>query len=156
MYEYFILEGMDYPLFYFKNTYGNKFNVSFKPHDFLQGFNVFHIGVDCMNSKKPEKDTKVGATVYSIIIDFLSDNYECLIAFVCDSTDNRHKLRKRKFNCWYNAYNESQYILKNYDIYVEEHDITYFTSIIFDPNIHPPQLINQTYGAEIESLSQPK
>lgn len=155
MYEYQFIEGSDYPLFYFKTCHEYKYHVSFSkmPNDLLKEITIYSICVDCLNSRSPEIDSKVGRTICNILYDFITQNNKSLIAYVCEFGDSRQHARQRKFESWYKRYNSGDCILRRFDVHVEEYDITYYSSVIFDSRIYSSQYIDAIYGEAIKEIS---
>lgn len=60
----------------------------------------FNIDVEKGKSKEQPLDERIGITVSKIIIDFLAKNENAVI-YICDSSDYREHIRKRKFENWF-------------------------------------------------------
>ncbi len=54
-------------------------------------------------------DKRIAATVVAILQDFL-DKKENVVVYVCDSSDNREKVRFHKFNNWFKSYGKGTII----------------------------------------------
>lgn len=154
MYDYKLIEGLNYPLFSFSTKFNHEYQVSFNTLAFVfKDIMVYSISVDCLYPGDKTKDVSVGETVHSIISNFISENNNCLFSYICESLDGKELLRQRKFNGWYLLHGNSNHILKNFDIYIEEFDITYYTSIIFDSHIYDADFVEKIYNTEIKELT---
>jgi len=154
MYNYKLIEGINYPLFSFKTNFNHIYQVSFNaPTLVSKDITVYYISVDCLDPGDKVKDILVGETVHCIISDFISENSHCIFSYVCEDQDGKELLRQRKFNGWYLLHCDKHHILKNYDVYVEEYDTTYYTSIIFDSVIYSDEFIEEIYNTEIKEFT---
>jgi len=68
-------------------------------------------------------DDKVGETVVEIFKRFFESN-DNVVIYVCDSSDDRHFARKRKFDWWFWKYNDGSIVkvdgvavIANFEIY---------------------------------------
>lgn len=71
----------------------------------MYAFNVDLIGKGAKN----EKDERIAITIVSILQRFLQGMQNAVI-YICDSSDERHLLRKRKFNAWFHQYDDGTII----------------------------------------------
>ncbi len=94
--------------------------------------NVFEfiIALDkSQKSLKPIYDDNVGITIAEIVKDFL-DEREKIVVYFCDVKDRRHEARNRRFNSWFNRFNDTNYINFTIPIDDAEVDLTYYNTII--------------------------
>jgi hypothetical protein len=66
---------------------------------------MFNIEVSEGNPKISPLDERIAVTVFSIFQAFFL-NRENVAIYVCESIDNRHLARKRKFDQWFGKYND--------------------------------------------------
>lgn len=71
---------------------------------------IYSFGVEVLegNPACSPPDPKVGATIAEVVRLFLTET-ENIIVYVCDNLDNRQHARKRKFDNWFNLYNDGAY-----------------------------------------------
>lgn len=153
MYKYSEIEGSDYPLFFFRSIDDHHYNLSFSEYYKIAGIPFYSIDIDCINHKKPKKDPLVGKTICMIIEGFLSKNNQILMGYVCDKSDAKELYRRRKFNSWNKLYSSGRFLMLNQEINFKDGNGSYYTSLIFDANVHPEDFIIDEYRKEIQLLS---
>ena len=99
------------------------------------------------------KDLRVGETINSIVREYLKNNKTCVLTYVCDSLDGYALARHRKFNPWYQLYDNSALVLRNYTVEISDLEI-YLLSSIFDPREHETEFIDSLYKREVAALSK--
>lgn len=159
MYQYYMQEGEESPLFLFKSELGYNFQVSFTNYPIeLPGVeSIFSVSVDCIDNDNPKSDDRVGETICEIINNFLSENKKCLITYVCDTSDNRHGARQRKFYNWYLKFNQTEsHVLRKYDVDPKGIDTTYYTSAIFCDESFSNEFIDDIYISYIQEINDYK
>ena len=113
---------------------------------------VYFFNIDVIDGDPDltNSDKRIGLTVASIFISFFSNPRNVAI-YVCDSMDERHLARKRKFDGWFSRYNDGSMIKKDGVAMVAETEI--YNSIILHKN--NPQLndIIQAFEELNESVS---
>ena len=60
----------------------------------------FNLDVEKGKSKEQPLDERIGITVSKIISDYLIKNENAVI-YICDSSDYKEHIRKRKFDSWF-------------------------------------------------------
>jgi Family of unknown function (DUF6169) len=94
--------------------------------------NVFEFIIALDKSQKnlsPSFDNNVGITIAKIVKDFL-DEREKIIVYFCDVKDRRHEARNRRFNFWFNRFNDADFINFTIPIKDTEVDVVYYNTII--------------------------
>ncbi len=85
-------------------------------------------------------DERIGLTVFEVFKVFFA-NIENVAIYVCDSLDNRHQARHRKFSLWFWRYNDGS-ILKE-DAKAIAGDLVMYNSILVHrKNPRFPEIIN--------------
>jgi hypothetical protein len=79
------------------------------------------------------RDDKIAATVVAIFIDFYNGKGENISFYICDSSDSRQHVRKRKFDGWFGEYNKGAFFKLDGEIKDEE-GIRYPVAIIIRSN----------------------
>lgn len=150
MYKYKKIEGAGHPLFLFRTLTGSEYKVSFTNYDVLENIQIQMISVDCENSRV--KDILTGETINDLIQNYLSENPNVILAYVCDSEDERAAHRQRKFLGWYQLYaKESRYSLRAYHVPVIELDLTYYTALIYDAEVYSSEFMDKFYKTQIKN-----
>jgi Family of unknown function (DUF6169) len=99
--------------------------------------NIYSINIDVMEGDivNTIEDERIGITIIEIFKQFFS-NVKNAVIYICDSTDDRQYARKRKFDFWFNKYNNGT-ILKDDGVAIIK-NVEILNSILvskFNPNI---------------------
>ncbi len=142
-YNYYFFGGVS-------NSYGFatdnqiSYEVKFKPSDYLfEGslpfaVTAFEFAIEIEENPdniSPPLDPKIPHTVAAIFRDFFTNNDEQVIVYICDSSDARQAVRRRKFNQWVEAFKGNEYLKIDAEI-VESAKVTYYNSLILKSS-HP-------------------
>jgi hypothetical protein len=95
----------------FSTTLGIAYAVKFKPSPYLLG-NVSAVYADSIYEfiieivynplpKNPPLDKNVADTISAIIRNFYYKKNETICIYICDSSDGKQELRRRKFDDWF-------------------------------------------------------
>ena len=79
--------------------------------------------------KSPSLDNRVSHTVALIFKDFFKKTPEQVIIYICDSSDRRGAVRKRKFDQWVDYFKENEFVKVNATI-IDLVGITYYNALI--------------------------
>lgn len=94
-------------------TYFLDYSVVFEHYpDTIGPVHSFGVEVLKGNPASSPPDQKVGATIAEVIRLLLTET-ENIIVYVCDNLDNKQLARKRKFDNWFNRYNDGSYTKYN-------------------------------------------
>ena len=97
----------------FQTVAGISYLITFKPTTYLFGEesifspNTFEFSIIVlMNStgKNPPLDKAIPPTIAAIFADFYENATDTIAIYICDSSDERQLLRKRKFDQWFEFY----------------------------------------------------
>lgn len=83
-------------------------------------------------------DKLIGPTIYKIFKDFYSLHNKSVTVYICDSSDGKQYIRKRKFDHWFEEFNDTTFI-KFDDIVTDAEQNEYPVSFILkkdNPNFH--------------------
>lgn len=89
------------------------YSITFKPTFYLFGEdsilspNTFEFSILVLvnpTDKTPPLDKAIPPTIASIFKDFYENAPETIAIYICDSSDGRQLLRKRKFDDWFDYY----------------------------------------------------
>jgi Family of unknown function (DUF6169) len=92
----------------FTSVAGTSYLCYFIPYDYLftnypliaPYIYSFNLDVEKGKSKEQPLDERIGITIAKIIKDYLLNNDNAVV-YICDSSDYREHLRKRKFDTWF-------------------------------------------------------
>ena len=93
---------------------------------------VYSFSIDILKGHPKKSDKRIKETVLYVIELFFED-VENVAIYVCDSLDERQIARSRKFDMWFNTYNNNE-IIKENCIGSIDGDITYSSLIIHKRN----------------------
>ncbi len=96
---------------------------------------VYSLNIEAIigNSEIGPQDDRIGATIANILHTFF-ERLENVAVYVCDPTDERHLARKRKFDIWFNTFNDGSLIKE--DGVANAGGMMLYNSIIFHHS-HP-------------------
>lgn len=155
MYTYKLIEDEN-PLFSFVTDSGVKYvlellkqdfdNIYFKDLYILSFYPVVSEGVKLSN------DIKIKATISQIIIDFLENNKDALIHYICDSNDNRQYSRNRLFSKWFNESNTVD-IYSKFNLNYPTVDLVYTLEFLFVTNTYQIKELEKKVKQQMNSFS---
>jgi hypothetical protein len=155
MYTYKIIEDEN-PLFSFITASGVKYvlellkqdfdNIYFKDLYILSFYPVVNEGVKLSN------DIKIKATISQIIIDFLDNNKDALIHYVCDSSDKRQYSRNRLFSKWFNESNTID-VYSKFNLNYPTEDLFYTLEFLFITNTYQIKELEKKVKQQMNSFS---
>jgi len=139
---------MNYPFYFaggFDNVYafetdlGISYEVKFKPSDYLLGDvkteysdYLFEFVIQLVYNplkRNPPLDKLVSTTIAAIIEDFYFKKNKSVCIYICDSSDGRQSLRKRKFDEWFYSH-ENIGVIKYDQIITDSAGNSYPLSVI--------------------------
>lgn len=116
----FYFEGGGNNSYFFETDKELIYEVVFKPTPYLFALknteiveNTFEFSILLQFnpfSKLPSNDKKTGATVVAIFMDFYARRGKAITVYICESSDGKEVARKRKFDQWFQEYNEDVFI----------------------------------------------
>ncbi|MBC7643175.1 MAG: hypothetical protein H7174_12720 [Flavobacterium sp.] len=119
LYNYFFEGGINNSYF-FETNEEVIYEIVFKPTPYLFELknieiieNTFEFSILLKynpNPKTPSNDKKIGATVVAIFIDFYSRRNKAISVYICESSDGKELARKRKFDHWFQEYNDDIFV----------------------------------------------
>ena len=116
-YLYYKAEGYD-SAYFFKTSYDVEYKVIFKPSPYIFGEDKpyayllyeFSVLAKFAGSHSYTRDDLIAPTVVAIFLDFYNRHDENICFYICDSSDGRQHVRKRKFDMWFNEYNRGAFL----------------------------------------------
>jgi Family of unknown function (DUF6169) len=119
LYKYYFEGGLNNSYF-FETKEEIIYEIIFKPTPYLFELenieiveNTFEFSILLKynpNLKLPSNDKKIGATVVAIFMDFYSRRSKAISVYICESSDGKELVRKRKFDQWFQLYNDDTFI----------------------------------------------
>jgi hypothetical protein len=116
---------MSYPFFFdgganniyaFETDLGISYEVKFRPTNYLLGDettpyanSIFEFIIEVAYNplgKNPPLDKLVSGTIAEIIKDFYFKKDQSICIYICDSSDGKQELRRRKFDDWFYAHDQ--------------------------------------------------
>ena len=103
--------------------------------------NIFMFNIDVLegNADDSISDERVGHTVFQVFKLFF-EKRENVAVYVCDTLDERHLARKRKFDIWFWKFNDGS-LLKEDGIAVIEGTAIYNSLLAHKSNNHWPEIV---------------
>lgn len=121
LYDYKFVGGLNNS-YVFETFRGIAYEIKFKPSDYINLFDAviskyifeFIIKVAINETgKNPPLDVSVSETIAAIFAEFLLKHDYNIALYICDSSDGREELRQKKFDEWYDKYNDATFAKMN-------------------------------------------
>lgn len=130
----YIVKRIDCNSFVFTSQYGVIFNVGFADDYMLLEEGAYQLFISNANNKPSPNDPLVKETIAVIINEFFSQE-PAIILYICDTSDDRQRVRDRLFSHWFEEYaTKSDYTMLHESINID--DITYYGSLLMRKD-HP-------------------
>lgn len=133
-YEFVTDQGIRYLIFFI--DYSALFEAWPEISPYVYMFNIDVIDGDPDNGVT---DERIGVTVLQVFNTFFS-KVRNIAVYICDSTDERHLARKRKFDFWFWKYNNGK-LLKEDGMAVVDGQIIYNAMLLHKENEHLTDII---------------
>lgn len=115
----FIFSGGINNSYFFETNNGIIYQITFKPTPYLFSREITKLS-ECVfefsiliefnpNEKLPANDLKIGLTSAAIFNDFYFKKGDAITIYICDSSDSKQAIRKRKFDIWFSQYNDIRF-----------------------------------------------
>jgi hypothetical protein len=120
-YSYYFLGGNNNS-YVFATRLGIIYEIKFKPSPYINIFDkkiseyIFEFVIEVSENetgKNPPFDSKVSRTIAEIFKEFLLKHDNNIALYICDSSDGKQELRKRKFDEWYEKYQDNTFAKMN-------------------------------------------
>ncbi len=131
---------------------GIGYEVIFKPTPYLFGYEKsifsdlifeFSILVEFNpNEKLPATDAKISATTALIFNDFYLKKGNAITIYICDSSDDKKSIRKRKFDIWFTKYNDVSFFKIDKTLIDKDKKRFPISLILSDFNPYKTEIIN--------------
>ncbi|QBN19377.1 DUF6169 family protein [Flavobacterium nackdongense] len=120
-YDFIFLGGKNNS-YVFETIRGIVYEIKFKPSSYINLFDenisdfIFEFVIEVAineTGKNPPFDAKVSRTIAQIFKEFLLKHDNNIAIYICDSSDGKQELRKRKFDEWYDKYQDNTFAKMN-------------------------------------------
>jgi hypothetical protein len=126
------------------------YEIKFKPSDYINLFNdevskyIFEFIIKVAineTGKNPPLDVNVSETIAAIFQEFILKHNNNIAIYICDSSDGRQELRQKKFNEWYDKYNDATFAKMNEVLFDSKGNRFLITMILQNKNPRRLQII---------------
>lgn len=138
------------PLFYdFITDYGIDYNAGFAPSNLLPAIEAYEFVLTNPGNRKSPRDPKLRQTILTLIYEFFRTR-NAVMLYLCETGDNRQRLRSRLFESWYRSSGyQTTFALLTAQL-PDEDGIQNFVALLVRPD-HPQfALIAQEFSDTIE------
>ena len=124
----------------FVTKIGIAYEIKFKPSTYINLFDkevsefIFEFVIKVAineTGKNPTLDKLISGTIAAIFKEFLLKHDNNIALYICDSSDGRQDLRKRKFDEWYYKHEEPTKFAKMNEVLIDSDGNGYLISMIF-------------------------
>lgn len=130
----YVVSKIDDNSFIFTSRYGVTFNVGFADDYMLMEEGAYQLFISNVNEAPSPNDPLVRETISVIIREFFSIK-PVVILYICDTSDDRQRVRDRLFSRWFMEYgNSKEYTMLHECISID--DVTYYGSLLMKAD-HP-------------------
>ena len=102
---YWVEETDDVGFYQFQTDEGVLYSIGFLEDFALSSSDSFQLIVANLNNRRSHRDAKVRKTVIAIVDEFFHCNNTTLL-YLCETGDNKQRLRSRLFEYWFSTYNQ--------------------------------------------------
>ena len=132
---------------------GEHYSIGFMEDDILLTRDSFQLIIANINNHKSPRDRKVRDTIISIVDEFFYCNNSTLL-YICETGDNKQRMRSRLFEYWFSTYNRKALFTMLSSSIVDADGIVNFATIILrNNNPHLSEIIAE-FTESIQLLSQ--
>lgn len=124
----YIVTKIDNSSFLFTSKHGVTFNVGFANDYMLMEDGAYQLFISNVNDVPSPNDPLVRETISIIIREFFSSE-PVVVLYICDTSDDRQRVRDRLFTHWFmEYYDHSEYTMLHESIAID--DTTYYGSLL--------------------------
>ena len=127
------------------------YEIKFKPSDYINLFDeevskyIFEFIIKVAineTGKNPPLDVNVSETIAAIFQEFILKHDNNIAIYICDSSDGRQELRQKKFNEWYDKYNDATFAKMNEVLFDSKGNRFLITMILQNKNPRRLEIID--------------
>jgi hypothetical protein len=150
LYEFKFLGGINNS-YVFETIRGIVYEIKFKPSSYINLFDadvsefIFEfiiVVIINQTGKNPPLDVRVSKTIAEIFKDFLLKHDNNIALYICDSADGRQDLRRKKFDLWYEKYQDYTFAKFNEKLKDSKGNFYYISMILQRKNPRGAQIID--------------
>ncbi len=116
-YVYQKIDGIT-SIYFFKTIFDVEYKVILKPSPYLFGdaqpyadlLYEFSLLAKFTSTHSFQRDELIAPTIATIFLDFYNGANQNVCFYICDSSDNKQHVRKRKFDTWFDKYNRGAFL----------------------------------------------
>ncbi|WP_349946146.1 DUF6169 family protein, partial [Bacteroides cellulosilyticus] len=108
---------------------GVHYSVGFMEDDVLLSKNSYQLIIANINNHKSPRNRKVRDTIVSIVDEFFRCNNSTLL-YICETGDNKQRMRSRLFEYWFSTYNRKALFTMISSSIVDAEGVVNFATII--------------------------
>lgn len=129
--------------------YGVNYTLGFMPSDLMPNIEAYEFAISNTNHRKSPRDPKLRQTILTLIYEFFRTR-NAVMLYLCETGDNRQRLRSRLFESWYRSSGyQTTFALLTAQL-PDEDGIQNFVALLVRPD-HPQfALIAQEFSDTIE------
>lgn len=132
---------------------GVHYSVGFMEDDVLLSKNSYQLIIANINNHKSPRNRKVRDTIVSIVDEFFRCNNSTLL-YICETGDNKQRMRSRLFEYWFSTYNrKALFTIISSSIVDAEGVVNFATIILRNDNPELSEIIVE-FTESIQLLSQ--
>jgi hypothetical protein len=147
----------------FKTNFEVVYEIVFKPSPYVFGeekeyahlLYEFSVLASFAGPQSYVRDDLIAETIVAIFIDFYNRFDENVCFYICDSSDGKQFVRKRKFDSWFVEYNKGAFM--KFDSLLKDTDgVEYPVAIILTKANKYLKEISQAFGQLISGINEGK
>lgn len=173
MYQYYIIEEEQFPLFVFTpNNQNVYYKVLFEPIElefnasemsYTFSFDYFDAETHQSRPKKDKQkyDQQISQTLVEIVYDFAIKNPALILFYQCDNSDKRNQFRNKLFNTWFEKTKKEDSRFFDFQkvskiIYDEVNKIEYYLAIIYQGVFFVNASLDKNFFEKMSELEEIK
>lgn len=150
---YQVEETDDVGFYQFQTDEGVLYSIGFLEDFALTSSDSFQLIVANLNNRRSHRDAKVRKTVIAIVDEFFHCNNTTLL-YLCETGDNKQRLRSRLFEYWFSTYERKELFTMISSSIIEKGGIINFATIILRNDNPYLSAITKEFIETIQLLNQ--
>ena len=161
-YNYVFLGGINNS-YVFETSKGIVYEIKFKPSSYLFSENevfskliyefVIEVAIND-TGKSPSFDAQVSETIALIFKEFFIKNSYNVCLYICDSSDGKEDIRRKKFNDWYYKYENGMFIKLDEALIDSNKKIFPISLIIYNKNPYAKEIASAFIQLALDNKSE--
>lgn len=132
---------------------GVHYSVGFMEDDILLVNDSYQLIIANINNHKSPRDRKVRDTIVAIVDEFFYRNNSTLL-YICETGDNKQRMRSRLFEYWFSTYNrKALFTMMSSSVMDMDGVVNFVTIILRNDNRRLTEIITE-FTESIQLLSQ--